>query len=144
MKYPVGTTVKVISSDRLYYGDIGVVAGQGQVGNCTIVAHNHDGLETNVWYADHELDIIHDVHELIEHQKDEATGSEVPHYYWGLNKLFQVFDVAEEFLLNFNKGNALKYLLRAGKKDGNPELKDLIKCRNCINREISRLQKEDK
>lgn len=43
---------------------------------------------------------------------------------------------------NFNVGNAVKYLWRAGVKSSNP-LEDLKKAQWYINREISRLEKCD-
>lgn len=38
-----------------------------------------------------------------------------PSHYQG-NK-FEVIDIIEDFQLGFNLGNAIKYILRAGKKD---------------------------
>jgi hypothetical protein len=48
-------------------------------------------------------------------------------------------DVIEAFQLNFNRGNVVKYVLRAGRKDPARELEDLRKCRFYIEREIKRL-----
>ena len=42
---------------------------------------------------------------------------------------------------NFNIGNAMKYLWRAGLKDGEDELKDLKKAIWYINRELERRSK---
>lgn len=50
----------------------------------------------------------------------------------------EVIDVIEAFDLNFRLGNAVKYLLRAGKK-GNA-VEDLKKARQYIGREIARLE----
>lgn len=50
----------------------------------------------------------------------------------------QCVDVAEQF--NFNLGNVLKYIWRAGKKDQNTEIEDLEKARYYIEREIERIQ----
>lgn len=46
----------------------------------------------------------------------------------------------------FNRGNAIKYIARAGRKDPETELEDLRKARWYINEEIQRLnmEKEDK
>lgn len=41
---------------------------------------------------------------------------------------------------NFNIGNAIKYLWRAGLKDGNSDIQDLQKAIWYINDEINRLQ----
>jgi hypothetical protein len=48
-------------------------------------------------------------------------------------------DVIEAFALNFARGSALKYLLRAGRKTDN-EIRDLEKARAYIDREIQRLR----
>ena len=49
---------------------------------------------------------------------------------------YEVLDVIEDFELNFNLGNVIKYVLRAGRKD--PELKkqDLEKALFYLTREI--------
>ena len=52
---------------------------------------------------------------------------------------FEVIDVTEQ--LNFNRGNAVKYILRAGFKDD--EMEDLRKAQFYINREINRLEKKN-
>lgn len=51
----------------------------------------------------------------------------------------QVIDLTE--LLNFNRGNAVKYLSRAGRKDPATEVEDLKKARWYVDREISRIEK---
>lgn len=61
------------------------------------------------------------------------------HYTW-LPNGFEVIDLTE--LLNFNRGNAIKYIARAGRKDPSTELEDLKKAQWYINREIDRLQKD--
>lgn len=50
-------------------------------------------------------------------------------------------DVIEAFKLGFHTGNAVKYILRAGKKDPTKEVEDLEKARWYITREIERLKK---
>lgn len=49
-------------------------------------------------------------------------------------------DVIEAFALNFSRGSALKYLLRAGRKNADDEVRDLEKARAYIDREIARLR----
>lgn len=51
-------------------------------------------------------------------------------------------DVIEAFELNFARGSALKYILRAGRKTDN-EIRDLEKARAYIDREIQRLRTAD-
>ncbi len=52
----------------------------------------------------------------------------------------EVIDITEE--LNYCRGNAVKYLARAGAKDPSKEIEDLEKARWYVDREISRLKKE--
>ena len=50
-------------------------------------------------------------------------------------------DFIEDKQLNFARGNVIKYVSRAGKKDPNKELEDLSKAFWYLNREIERLKK---
>lgn len=59
----------------------------------------------------------------------------------------EVIDAIEAwgFGEGFNRGNAIKYIARAGRKDPAKEVEDLKKARFYIDAEIKRLeQKEDK
>ena len=47
---------------------------------------------------------------------------------------YDVIDFVQDYKLNFNKGNVVKYIARAGKKDD--ELQDLLKAKDYIEREI--------
>ena len=60
------------------------------------------------------------------------------HYAEGFSNGAEVIDITEN--LNFNRGNAVKYLSRAGKKDGSPELQDLEKAQFYVNREVDRVR----
>lgn len=61
-----------------------------------------------------------------------------PKHYTSHPSGIECIDVTEHF--NFNKGNALKYIWRAGDK-GN-EIQDLQKAVWYLNREIDKLQRE--
>lgn len=52
----------------------------------------------------------------------------------------EVIDYIEDQNLNFSRGNAIKYISRAGKKDPAAEIEDLEKAAWYINREIERLE----
>lgn len=52
-------------------------------------------------------------------------------------KGLEVIDLTEQ--LNFNRGNAVKYIARAGAKDETKEIEDLEKARWYVDREIVRL-----
>jgi len=59
--------------------------------------------------------------------------------YYKANSGLEAIDYIEAFNLNFNLGNVVKYITRAGKKTAEP-LEDLEKARWYINREIERLR----
>lgn len=49
-------------------------------------------------------------------------------------------DIIDAFDLNFNKGNVIKYVCRAGKKDPSKTIEDLKKAREYLDREIKKLE----
>lgn len=55
----------------------------------------------------------------------------------------EVIDFIEDKKLNFHRGNAVKYIARAGEKNTANEIEDLEKAVWYINREIERLKNED-
>ena len=57
-----------------------------------------------------------------------------PEYY--RNGDFDVIDVANEFNMNFNMGNCLKYIVRAGNKEPDKFVEDLEKAKVYLEREI--------
>ena len=54
--------------------------------------------------------------------------------------MFEPHLVIEDWDLNFNLGNVIKYVSRAGRKDD--ILKDLMKARQYLDFEIDRLERE--
>lgn len=64
----------------------------------------------------------------------------IPSYY---NKTtMSVIDIVDEYELNFNKGNIIKYVLRSGKKSKDTEIQDLQKAIRYCQMEIDRLTKK--
>ena len=69
-----------------------------------------------------------------------------PDYYaisteWsGPDGYIDAMDVIDALGFNFNMGCVVKYVVRHGRKPGEPALKDLKKARDCLNREIARLE----
>lgn len=51
---------------------------------------------------------------------------------------YDILDVIQDYNLNFSRGNVIKYIVRAGKKDD--ELQDLLKAKDYIEREIQRVR----
>ena len=54
--------------------------------------------------------------------------------------LYEAIKIINNLDLNFNRGNVLKYILRAGKKDADKEIQDLQKAKHYIDYEIERLK----
>ncbi len=69
----------------------------------------------------------------------EDTKTEPAHYK---DCLIPAIDVVEAWCLGFCLGNCVKYIQRAGKKNGESTLDDLRKAQWYLNREIARLEKE--
>lgn len=55
-------------------------------------------------------------------------------------KDYDLIDVISDYNLNFNRGNIIKYVARAGKKEN--ELQDLRKALDYLQREIEILSKD--
>jgi hypothetical protein len=55
---------------------------------------------------------------------------------------YDIIDVCKDYALNFNRGNILKYVVRAGKKQD--ELQDLRKALDYLQREITYLEDKQK
>jgi hypothetical protein len=69
---------------------------------------------------------------------EAVTYDPPPNHYRGRG--LQPWDVVDAFGLDFYRGNVLKYLLRAGRKDD--ELADLVKARNYLNKVIELLEND--
>lgn len=64
--------------------------------------------------------------------------------YYGGNNLFEPIKIIDHYDLNFDLGNVIKYILRAGNKPGEDKLKDLKKAYDYLGHEIEKLEiKED-
>ena len=66
----------------------------------------------------------------------EQHNSIEPAHYGGADNPYEAIKVIEAWNANFNLGNALKYISRAGKKGDSKE--DLRKAMWYLNREISK------
>lgn len=67
-----------------------------------------------------------------------------PIYYGGADDPYEAIKVIEAWNLGFHLGNTVKYISRAGKKDGNSATQDLKKALFYLNREIELLEKQNK
>ena len=73
-------------------------------------------------------------------QKLDDNTTSTPTHYQGT---IQPIDLINAQDLNFNLGNVVKYVCRAGKKQGENVLSDLEKAKNYINYEIERIKKNE-
>ena len=67
------------------------------------------------------------------------TVNHPAHYTFGK---YEVIDVINDWKLNFNRGNAIKYIARAGKKNPDKEIEDLEKAVFYLQDEIKRLRND--
>lgn len=65
-----------------------------------------------------------------------------PTHYGGADNPYEAIKVIEAWELDFSLGNAVKYIARAGKKNGASDIEDLFKARWYLTREIERRQKD--
>ena len=72
-------------------------------------------------------------------EKLDDNTNKTPQHYQGT---IQPIDLINAQDLNFNLGNVVKYVCRAGKKQGENVLSDLDKAKNYINYEIERIKNE--
>ena len=63
-----------------------------------------------------------------------------PAHYGGAADPYEAIKVIEAWGLGFSLGNAVKYVARAGKKNGAPELEDLKEARWYLDRRIALLE----
>lgn len=74
---------------------------------------------------------------LLEHEMSDVNHPK--HYNQGK---IEVIEFIEDKKLGFNRGNAVKYIARAGVKDPSKEIEDLEKARWYVNREVEILRSE--
>ena len=155
MKFKVGDKVKAVSNNTFFTSErmkwAGVVTKVTKEGFSAKTTQNillyaldleFDCLD----YNDFELETEEEAKEepkpkvVSTMPKDDAV-SHPSHYADGK---IEVIDFIEDKGLNFNRGNAVKYICRAGKKDPAKEVEDLEKAMWYINHEIERLKGEKK
>lgn len=86
--------------------------------------------------------IIHcfDCGPITNKEKKEMPKDNVDHPSHYTDGKIEVIDFIEDKKLNYHRGNAIKYISRAGKKDKKKEIEDLQKAVWYLNREINRLK----
>ena len=76
------------------------------------------------------------IDEYKKHIKEEPMRGTQIHYE--ATGDYDVIDIIQDYKLNFNRGNVIKYVLRCGKKDD--EIQELYKAKDYIEREIQYLK----
>lgn len=86
----------------------------------------------------HELKVLDEPKRMKEIADRYVDNNNTPSHYQGT---IQPIDLINAQNLNFNLGNVVKYVCRAGRKDGENILSDLEKAKNYIDFEIERVTK---
>jgi hypothetical protein len=74
-------------------------------------------------------------------KKEDYKSNPEPHYYTGKKYGYSARKVVEDFDLSYNVGTACSYLMRSGKKAGNPAEQDIQKAINHLHFELDKLYK---
>jgi hypothetical protein len=156
--FEVGDRVVVVSEDTVYRFERGTVSSINTSLDFPFRVDRDGGSATSFMASELELEGVYDAlsakpaeevfssdpevdSRLVEEfvKSFEGDGVNHPsHYADGWSNGAEVIDITEH--LNFNRGNAVKYLSRAGKKGGSEkELEDLQKALWYITREVQRL-----
>lgn len=75
---------------------------------------------------------------------DTISDDNINHHSHYTDEKIEVADFITDKGLNFCRGNVVKYVARAGKKDPKKEIEDLRKARWYIDREIRRMEESGK
>jgi hypothetical protein len=67
-----------------------------------------------------------------------------PHYYRGKIHKYSAKNIVDDFDLTPWTAQAVQYILRAGKKEGNSTAQDIRKAINVLHFELDKLHEEDK
>lgn len=129
-KFIVGDHVFVADEASVFYGEAGTVELVG--GGVTVVLESGRRVSRSSMYLDH--------FELIPASEDvpDPVPDQVSHPAHYTSYPVEVIQLTEH--MNFCRGNAVKYVARAGLKDKSKEVEDLEKAVWYLNREIQRLK----
>ena len=74
-------------------------------------------------------------------KKEDYKQHPEPHYYTGKLYGYSARNIVDDFDLSYNCGTAVSYILRAGRKEGNPAEQDIQKAINHLHFELDKLFK---
>ena len=100
------------------------------------VAFARGGFNWGAW-GEYAVELV-EAADVAQEETNEKPDAINPPHYQGFSNGAQVIDITEN--LNFNRGNAVKYLARAGAKDPAKEIEDLEKSLWYTQRELDRLK----
>ncbi|ALY10126.1 hypothetical protein RINGS_49 [Arthrobacter phage Rings] len=152
--YAVGSTVRVKKNPWLSQETIDTWAGvegivAGSEGHRHLVKVTSDPFATTKsnregsTYSLANLELIEGTVIKSDEEKTETPELvEHPNHYGG-DTVYEVIKVIEAWGLGFVLGNVVKYVARAGKKPNQPELLDLKKARDYLNRRIAQLEENE-
>lgn len=103
--------------------------------NAPTVEELNKGIDISDYITDGDFSISDEALGDLDKEFQEDDKVNHPSHYTGFSNGAEVIDIVEN--LSFNRGNAVKYLARAGAKDPVTELQDLLKAQWYVNREIS-------
>lgn len=75
--------------------------------------------------------------EFIVEETPENTQISAPNYYGDKDSPYEAIKVINAWGLDFSLGNVVKYIARAGKKENNTELSDLLKAKDYLENKIN-------
>ena len=75
-------------------------------------------------------------------KKEDYKQHPEPHYYTGKLYGYSARNIVDDFDLSYNCGTAVSYILRAGRKEGNPAEQDIQKAINHLHFELDKLYKQ--
>ena len=101
-----------------------------------LVAFGRGRLSWGAW-GEYAVELVRAA-DVAQEEANEASDAINPAHYQGFSNGAQVIDITEN--LNFNRGNAVKYLARVGAKDPAKEIEDLEKSLWYTQRELDRLK----
>lgn len=73
----------------------------------------------------------------------EVEEVDTPNYYKGIFKGIKANEIIDDYLLTYNIGTAVTYLLRAGKKPNNPKKQDIQKAIDHLKFELELIKKQE-
>ena len=77
------------------------------------------------------------------YEQEIEAKTNTPNYYTGLFKSIEAHEVIDDFLLSYNLGTAVTYLLRAGKKPQNSAQQDIKKAIDHLKFELELYNKKE-